>query len=318
MMNSNPLALLEHHSVDEMSNWSEEKREDFTKIFTKRTNAARYILLKTAKEIFSIAESRKFVSQKHLKALHAKFGDSVFYRSEFDARPPSYGYNRAHERYQNQQELDKRLFDRPRDELDKVAKERAKLVIKELPPLKKAVQVIDAKTALLIERSEELKEKCQALFDELSELPTSLDMEEIDDSMTLGEFKSCVKELNEKRETLGTQLSKFADEGNALEIKIAKKLYMGLPGLSDAVMDTVIAHIERSDALSQFDRRVTEQVKFGDSQAAMDLLANYEKDEIDLGDSIKEKFSNALSELKASIKKLPKANKKEQKSLKNA
>jgi hypothetical protein len=43
---------------------------------------------------------------------------------------------------------------------------------------------------------------------------------------------------------------------------------------------------------------------FGDSKAALELLKGFEKDELDISDSIKSEFAGALEKLNVAAKKL--------------
>jgi hypothetical protein len=85
--------------------------------------------------------------------------------------------------------------------------------------------------------------------------------------------------------------------GIELDNQINKALYLGLPGLSDAVIKVVADHLERAVAFDQTTRRVTEKVLFGDSEAAMELLKGFERDEVTVSDNIKAEFSAAMLKL---------------------
>jgi hypothetical protein len=56
-------------------------------------------------------------------------------------------------------------------------------------------------------------------------------------------------------------------------------------------------------------RRVSEHVKFGNSQAAVELLRTFEKDEVTISEDVAARFRTALEQLK--VKKPAKASKRE-------
>jgi len=211
---------------------------------------------------------------------------------------PEYMYSYAHE-----------IQDCGRDpeEILHLADQRAKTLLAELPPLKQAVRVIDAETAKKIEKIERLKAKAEGLQEELEQLPAQIDMADDEyQDMKVSEFRAEVQKLFDTRNKLVKDMNKAGTEAHDLEIAVSKALYKGLPGLSDAVIDVIKVHLERKTALDQMQRRVTEQVKFGDSEAATDLLAQFEKDEVAVSDELKTKLNAAMASLKASVKALPK------------
>jgi hypothetical protein len=101
------------------------------------------------------------------------------------------------------------------------------------------------------------------------------------------------------------KLDEIGKEGQSLDSRINKFLYNGLPGLSDAVIRVVIEYIERYTGFSALNRRVAEQVKFGDSEAAMEMLRTFEKDEVKVSSDIQGQFDAALDALKVAAKRSP-------------
>jgi len=283
----NPVAMLAQ--TDSMSTWSDAKKNEFAELFEKRTRIALYLCEITVSKLANMAKARHFISDYHLTKLQ---------RSHSWAPVPEYMYSYAHE-----------IQDCGRDpeEILHLADQRAKTLLAELPPLKQAVRVIDAETAKKIEKIERLKAKAEGLQEELEQLPAQIDMADDEyQDMKVSEFRAEVQKLFDTRNKLVKDMNKAGTEAHDLEIAVSKALYKGLPGLSDAVIDVIKVHLERKTALDQMQRRVTEQVKFGDSEAATDLLAQFEKDEVAVSDELKTKLNAAMASLKASVKALPK------------
>lgn len=275
--------------TEQMAEWSDEKKADFVKTFEKRSYAARVILEMTADAILSTASTRKFISDKHVNQID---------RSGKVSRHCGY--------YRDIEEVTGRTH----DDLYKIAQEQAKAVLKGLPPLKKAVQIIDPETAKRIDKRDKLIAKGKKLRDELIALAEPIEMEELDQSMTVGEFRKMIKDRERRQKRIVDTLEEVAKEGNTLENAINKALYAGLPGLSDAVVKAAQDCYERSTALDATTRRVAEQVKFGDSAAAMDILRRFEKDEAEVSTEIKAEFQDALKTLKLAATRKRKTTKK--------
>lgn len=285
----NPVALLKQ--TDSMASWSDDRRKEFKKLFEQRTAAAQCLCLMTASKIANMASSRHFISEHHLSKLVRKFG----------WQPCGYEY-RYHSDFTQLAHEAGREF----QELLQIATDRAKTLLAELPPLKKAVQIIDPDTAKMLDEVDRLKKKGAKAQAALEELPRQIEMSTVDQNMTVGEFRKEVATLVKKRKKLIETMNDCGTEAEELEITIAKRLYKGFPGLSDAVMDVLTAHLERNVALDQMQRRVGEQVMFGDSDAATELLRQFEADEAAVSDDLKDKLSAAMATLKKSIKALPK------------
>jgi hypothetical protein len=263
--------------TEQMTEWSDEKKADFVRTFEQRSTAARAILELTADTILSIASQRKFISTKHMGQVN-----------KTNTVHGSLGYNRQVES----------VTGRTWEDLHKVAEQQAKAILEGLPPLKKAVQIIDPDTAKKIDRRDKLVAKGKRLRDELVELAEPIEMTTLDQSMTIGEFRKMIKTRERRQKTLIDQLEEVAKEGNTLENAINKALYAGLPGLSDAVVKAANDCYERSNALDATTRRVAEQVKFGDSEAAMTILQRFEQDEAEVSAEVKAEFADALKKLK--------------------
>jgi hypothetical protein len=120
--------------------------------------------------------------------------------------------------------------------------------------------------------------------------------------MTIGEFLANVKTRENERQRLIRRMNDIADEGRRLEAEISKTLFAGLPGLSEAVIDVIRNHVEQAIAFDATCRRVEEQVKFGNSAAAVELLRHFEKDELKVSEDVKARFDAALEALKVTSK----------------
>jgi len=254
----------------DMAAWSETKKTEFVATFERRSAASRLILETTASCVLEIASRRKFVSVKH--------ANQVERVSTVDPR------------WNGHQEKTGRSY----EDIYKVARAQAEAILKGLPPLKKAVQIIDPDTAEKIDARDKLLAKGRKIRDELVELAEPVRMVDLDQNMTVGEFRKLIKDRERKQKRLVNQLDELAKDGNELENSINKALYAGLPGLSDAVIKVVNNCYERSSALDAATRRVAERVKFGDSAAAMDILRRFEDDEVEVSDEIKAEFDKAL------------------------
>jgi len=75
-----------------------------------------------------------------------------------------------------------------------------------------------------------------------------------------------------------------------------------LPGLSEAVVKLITQYTDKATAFSALNRRVAEQVQFGDSEAALSMLKSFEKDEATVSSEVREQFDQALEALKAAAK----------------
>lgn len=273
-------SMLAKISDGSMATWTETKKDEFVTLFRNRSKAAQYILKKAALIIIEKAAHRHFIGPR-VKADLEKKAD-------------------AHGLYEVS-----RVFHQPtmvggRDiiDLDIIAAERAKAILNELPAVKDAVKVIDPDTATLMDKRDRLILKLKAIKEALEELPTRINMRDpAFADITVKEFLKGIKELEAKRTKLAREMCDIGTDGQALDEVINKKLYNGLPGLSDAVKKVAIQHIERSQALDATTRRVEEKVKFGDDEGATELLRGFERDEVKVSDDIKAEFANAMKKL---------------------
>lgn len=258
-------------SATSMVAWSDDKRKQFCGLFEDRSSAAYEILFLTACAIYDSAKNRHFIPAA--PSFHEKlFGNfRNHYRSSVGGR--------SHE------------------ELRQIARDRAKTILDTLPASRDAVEVIDSETAGKMRKKEKLDEKLAELQAELEDLPCEIKMSEMDQSMTLGQFREYVELEVEKRKKVMATVQRVGGQARALEVEISKKLYHGLPGLKEAVAKVITAHLERATFLNATTRRVVEKVTFGDSEEAMTLLSGFEQDELKVSDSVKAEFAGALEAL---------------------
>jgi hypothetical protein len=278
------LLLVDASQTQGMAKWTDEKRKEFANLFEDRAKAARYIFIKTAELMLSLAHNRRFISQLHLDKLELK----VSYDPFLVERQEQYGTRRY---------MPAMIGGRTKEELDKIAAERAEQILKELPPLKAAVRIISKETAANIDKRDQILARLRIMKQRLEEMAGSYSLADVDQKMTIGEFRKGVRDRDRKRAALSRQMNDMGQTGIELDNQINKALYLGLPGLSDAVIKVVADHLERAVAFDQTTRRVTEKVLFGDSEAAMELLKGFERDEVTVSDNIKAEFSAAMLKL---------------------
>lgn len=282
-----------------MATWTEDKKTEFISLFRSRSKAAQYILKKAALIIIEKAAHRHFIGPR--------------VKTELDKKAQAHGL------YDEGQVYNKPTMVGGRNvtDLDIIAAERAKAILNELPAVKDAVKIIDPDTATLMDKRDRLILKLKVLKEALEELPTRINMRDPEFAdITVKEFLKGIKELENKRTKMAREMCDIGADGQALDESINKRLYNGLPGLSDAVKKVAIQHIERSQALDATTRRVEEKVKFGDDEGATALLQGFERDEIRVSDDIKSEFANAMKKLslaagkkKRKMKALPKRSK---------
>lgn len=284
--------LMKAAESDAIALWDDTKKRDFVGLFQGRVRVARYLLEKTAHCLKDAAEKRKFLSRKHEREMFPE-GTSTYFNGEahYDKTSQPRNYNEP-----------ATIGGRTTAQLQEIVDARVKEILANLPPLQMAVEILDPDTAAMIVKRDALLERGQATKDALMEASESIIMAEFD-HMKVSEFRAMVKERDAHRKSLLGLLSEIGTEGNALEMTIAKRLYAGLPGLSDAVIRVVKDHLAQSTALDALSRRVEEQVLFGDNEAALSLLRHFEKDEVQVATDLKAKFEAALEELRVAVHK---------------
>lgn len=247
---------------------------------------ARYILLTTAKNVSNKAQEKHFISTKHLKVVGPQL--SAHYDDLYDIRTAgTYNYT---------------VGGRSRNELDTIAADRAAEIINQLPSLNSAVRIINPEVSKWIEQRDKILAAGKKKLEESQDLSGPLDINDLDQSMTVAKLQEMIKTREKRRKTLIFELDELGDEGRKLETRINKFLYNGLPGLSDAVVKVLTDYMDRFMGFSTMNRRVSEQVQFGDSEAAMSMLQTFEKDEVTISTDVKAQFDRALETLKLAAK----------------
>lgn len=284
-------ALVKATDDETISLWSEQKKDEFVKLFKDRARVSAAILNEMAIDVLEEATQKRYVNRRAISSLQ------LTNRSDqFDPMPGGYSHYRTNT-----------IGGRPSDEIFGIAKKRAKKILSELPALRDAVNVIDPDTAAKLDEADKFKSQLESLHKRLSDLSEPIKMSELDQSMTIGAFRKHVKDVEDERGRITLEVKRLGREHNELEAVVAKKLYSGVPGLSEAIIATIKSLLERVTALDVMSRRVEEQVKFGDSKAALKLLSHFEKDEVDVSASTHQQIKDAVAKLglsKKPVKKL--------------
>jgi hypothetical protein len=275
-------------ATDNLASWSDEKRKAFTTTFDARIRVARYILIITALKVEARAKAKSFISDKIFHAKPGYFGTAHLLDGN-EGRTYNYTNN-------------SKVGGRPTSELDAIATERAEEIIEQLPALNEAVRILSPAVALQIDRRNKLLKQGKDKLVEADKLSGPLDIDDFDQTMTIGAFRTIVKDREKQRAALLTQLDTIGNEGRTLDSKINKFLYDGLPGLSEAVVNVIKEYMDRAAGFDGLNRRVAEQVQFGDSDAAMEMLKSFERDEVKISLSIKVQFDQALDTLRLAAK----------------
>lgn len=260
----NMLTKLEDRSI---TSWSDEKKRDFIKTFKDRAEANSFISSTIARNIMYRARELHYISRKH----------------------------NVDRKYIN--EYKNTIGGRNRHELEVIADEKAKEIIGQLPTIYKVIDIIDKDTSAKIKLRDELQKKGQAVADKLSGLLEPLHLSDIDQAMTIGAFRILVKTQEREIEKLRLSIKEIAIEGNSLQREIAKALSNGIPELSKSITKVANEYEEKAVALQALVRRVEEQVLFGDSSVALEMLKKFEQDEVAISENIKIQFNEALSKL---------------------
>jgi hypothetical protein len=282
-------ALTAQLTSDALATWSDDKRKLFTDTFDARIRTARYILIKTAAHVAYKGKEKHFISDKHLNALPKYWNHTG---DELNDKNTTGSYHSNHT-----------IGGRPTPELDLIAVDRAMEIINTLPQLNEAVRIISPEVSAMIEKRSKLLAKGKLLLTEAESLAGHLDMEDFDQNMTIAAFRASIKDREKKRTSLLNKLDDIGAEGGQLDSRINKFLYNGLPGLSEAVIKVISDYVDRAAAFSGLNRRVAEQVQFGDSDAALELLKGFEQDEVKVSTDVKAQFDAALEVLKLAGKK---------------
>lgn len=272
---------------DAMATWSEDKKKEFADTFSERVDAAQYVIGMTAENILQRAEDKQYISRHVIDKAFKTGLPRIRAMLGMKFSTTSVG-------------------GRSTESLDNIANQRAKEILAELPPLAKAIQVIDAETAKKIKRRDEIVALLKELKAQLEEYSEPILLREFPKDKPIGEVLDIIDNRTENRTEVLNKMKKLGVEGDGLLEVIHKKLYKGLPGLSDAVIEVAKEHYDRIKVLDQAKRRIPEKIKFGDSDQATQMLSVFEKDEEEISSNLKEKLRMALRNLDESLVKKPK------------
>jgi hypothetical protein len=267
-----------------IATWSDDKKKDYVALFNKRANAEIYIFRRISYEIARRANEKHFLGTPRFRELGEEIGRSnwgqQYYSGDLVAGT-----------------------ERSVQDLEIIVNNRVTELLKMLPSINKAMEVLDPETATKMIRRDALETEAQDLVDELNELSEDISLADIDQNMTIGQFRAHVKSIEEKRKALIEQIEAKGKEGQELERQINKTLYRGMPGISDEICEVSKKYFEKATALDQMKRRVEEQVRFGDNDAALQMLKIFEKDEITLKGDVAVQFQNSLEKLRLAVAK---------------
>jgi hypothetical protein len=296
------LSLLHGDStlLDGMAAWDTPRRLAFVQTLQDRGNVHAALAMMEVEILLDIAEGRHFISQKHREEISSKTAKSHF---RIDNWESLLGYGT----YQYGNRNDNTYCGRSRDELKQIAEESAKAIAKNLPKLADAVRVIDVATADKIDEARALRTELDGHEATLKDLTAPLVLTEYakqHPKATVTDFVQLVEGRANAAKTLVETMNKLGQKGRELQQLIDKALYEGLPGLSEAVVELAVEKIKSVSAMPQMMRRVSETVQFGDSAQATTMLSTFEKDELKLDGSIKEKFKEAMDKLRNAAKGL--------------
>jgi len=302
---NNALSLFKADSslMDGMASWDTPRRLAFVKTLEERGNVHAALAMLEVEALLAIAESRHFISRKHRNEISERTAKSHFRLDNWQNLLNYYGTRDGRGYMQQSQEF----CGRSKSELDQIAGDSAKAIAKNLPKLADAVRVIDSVTADKIDEARKLRVQLDAHEATLKELTTPLVLTEFakqNPKALASEFVSIVEGRAAKAKKLVETMNELGKKGMELQTQIDKALYEGLPGLSEAVVELAVEKIKSVSAMPQMMRRVSETVQFGDSTQATTMLSTFEKDELKLDDSIKEKFAAAMEKLRTAAKGL--------------
>jgi hypothetical protein len=267
-------------SQDAMATWSEDRRKEYVALFNKRARSSIYILVRTA-ELLQEGAVRRFIRSQRSNLTNDVGGSYAF-----------------------------RGTDRPHEELEEIAKKRANNIFNELPQVRRALEIVNPDVAKWMDRRDAIIKLGTKKLVELEEASQSIVLSDLDQKMTLAQFKQYADDREKVRIKLVKDLNALGTEGAAIEVKIHKALFKGIPGLSEAIELAMDAQLARAKGMQQVQRRVEEKVMFGDSQAAQELLNHFKDDELELNDDVKTQMQEILAKALGGTKKQLGARKK--------
>lgn len=288
---TNPFSLMVGESAAAMALWTDDKKKDYVGLFKQRANASMYILRNTARELASRAKEKQFLGIPR----YNKLVEECMQFAGEDAIQGDY-YNR-----QNTADLWRKTYDRSQVDLDAMVKERVVSLIKNLPSLNAAMLILDPETHNKMLRRDELREKGQEITDKFAEVSVDVRLSDMDQNMTIGAFRTYMKDLETKRRRMLEELEEIGKEGQDLERHINKALFKGLPGIGEEIESVVKELYQQSKDMGSTSRSVENTVLYGDCEAALAILESFKSDEQKVSTAIGLRFANGLELLKLKL-----------------
>jgi len=285
----------------QVSDWSDVRRTKFCETLKGRSNFARAVLATVAETFWHEAKERFFVpsNASYVSFPVAGVSCDLEWRNGKCVGVHLNGHGSRSNSYDG----------RTGQEVADVASERTMELINELPEALAVVQVIKPATAHKMEELEKKEKLLTQRRDRLNEISgdTELDDDFIDEhgQMTLKDFRLHVRKINAEKKKLVRESGVLGKQVDRLRRDINRSLYRGVPTLEKAARKVVEEMRQECVALGQMERRVSEHVMFGDSEAAVKVLQRFEKDEVELAPEAHNLLATALDRLKK-IKSLPK------------
>jgi hypothetical protein len=243
-MNENPEDMLARATPESIAAWSDDKKKQFCELFAQRVKASRYILRGIAHRVVNKTRTSFMLGQRKASELEGQFSSRHDF---FDVQDNGRGY---HHRLNT-------IGGRDYSELCEVIEERTKEIVRNLPPVVQAIEVIDKVTAERMRQRDDLVKECEELRDQLTEVCEPVSMKSIAEThpkTTLLEFLSMLDTKEQNRQRLVATITSKMTEGVRLESEISKAMYKGLPGLSEAIVEVVNGMLEQDKALDMRSR----------------------------------------------------------------
>lgn len=259
-------------NMGEMTLWKEDKKKEYVALFSSRATDSRYVMQKTALIIMQRASKRKFIGLKMVRALTEKYfagWEPITYTGTRDA-----------------------------NSLTEVAQQRAEALMKQLPSMKKAMAILDPDTLKDMEDIVPLQEEYETTSDEVNARPEHCTLDDWPETATRLEIQNDIRAQEQKNKELLEKHSKLARSIHVLQCRIDKVLINGIPGIRDEIESAITQLMEQSHGIDNLSRRVEEQVLYGESELALEMLRHFQKDEAHVSEEITVKFNAGLEKLK--------------------
>lgn len=320
MNNSNALlsdlsVITSTDTTDPMKLWSEKRRDDFCETFEQKTNFAILILKATVSGLFNEARERHFINMSISLPSRTSVDDipNVDLKWKRDKLEQCHVYLA----YSNS----KLLGTRDSAELNEIVAIRLGNLLAELPASLSTIRIIKPETAKKMELLKKVNDKLLILNKELTELSKDIEISDyLGQGLTIDDFVAKMRSIETKKLKVAQRASAISVKYSGLNKEINKDLYGGIPELEKATIKIIEDLFDQIAVLIKLRRNVVESVKFGDSEAAMAILKQFEQDEIELGPAIEAGFKAVMSKLRSthglSSGRITKAVKKSKKSKK--